>query len=253
MIAVVFWDRKEPAFANYQTWRAVGYTLVFSFHSLLCVSSKLAIALGFLVVGMVLYTAVELHLRWKERRGRPRLADVETNYPAPPSSAPASAGMDGTGGSFLPAPPQPSPPPAPSDLQQSASPSSAARAEDAGSVPTLSSIVFEDSDAENGAEVTLDGTYLKRGEKAYLDNDLRRYGVVPAGGSRALTVSNLTASGREADERWAEKEAGGNWNSGSSTGLSNQQPSRPHSWHEQRFQDEGELKVVWTKDDVFVY
>ena len=253
MIAVVFWDRKEPAFANYQTWRAVGYTLVFSFHSLLCVSSKLAIALGFLVVGMVLYTAVELHLRWKERRGRPRLADVEINYPAPPSSSPVSAGTDGRGGSFLPAPPPPSPSTAPSDLQQSASHSPAARAEDAGSVPTLSSIVFEDSDAENGAEVTLDGTYLKRGENAYLDNDLRRYGVVPAGGSRVLTVSNLTASSREADERWAEKEAGGNWNSGSSTGLSNQRPSRPYSWHEQRFQDEGELKVVWTKDDVFVY
>lgn len=252
MIAVVFWDRKEPAFANYQTWRAVGYTLVFSFHSLLCVSSKLAIALGFLVVGMVLYTAVELHLRWKERRGRPRLADVEINYPAPPSSSPASGGTDGKGSnSFLPAHPPPSPPPAPSDLQQCASPSpAAARSEDAASVPTLSSIVFEDSDAENDGEVTLDGTYLSPGEKAYLDNDLRRYGVVPAGGSRALTVSSLTTSGSERDERWAEKEAGGNWNSGSSTGLSNQ---RPHSWHEQRFQDEGELKVVWTKDDVFVY
>nr|KAG5690181.1 hypothetical protein BaRGS_016572 [Batillaria attramentaria] len=54
MLAVIFYDRKEPAFANYQTWRAVGYTLIFSYHSFLCVSTKLAIALGFLVVGTFL-------------------------------------------------------------------------------------------------------------------------------------------------------------------------------------------------------
>jgi hypothetical protein len=63
MIAVNFWDRKEPAFANYQTWRAVGFTIIFGFHSLLCVSTKIAITLGFLVVGMTLYTGVELYAK----------------------------------------------------------------------------------------------------------------------------------------------------------------------------------------------
>ncbi|KAK7474472.1 hypothetical protein BaRGS_00034294, partial [Batillaria attramentaria] len=79
MLAVIFYDRKEPAFANYQTWRAVGYTLIFSYHSFLCVSTKLAIALGFLVVGMILYTAVEIRIRWKERIRIPKSGQKDPN------------------------------------------------------------------------------------------------------------------------------------------------------------------------------
>ena len=245
MIAVVFWDRKEPAFANYQTWRAVGYTLVFSFHSLLCVSAKLVIALGFLVVGMVLYTAVEIHLRWKERVRVPQCHEAEAHSTRP--SSPASVGQNDEKGSC------PSSPSPARDCELTVGPSLGVRGEEnVGSLPTLSSFLFEENDGEDGGHLTLDGTYLSQGEKAYLDHDLRRYGVFPAGGSRPLTVAALAKSSSEGNERWAEKEEGGSWKSGSS-GLSNQRPARPHTWHEQHFQDQGELKVVWTKDDVFVY
>ena len=316
MIAVVFWDRKEPAFANYQTWRAVGYTLVFSFHSFLCVSTKLLIALGFLVVGMIMYTAVEIRIRWKERvhvpnkRDEAAAAAAEAKSARPSHASPVRHGDAGGGRKFDEEEEEEeeekesptttttttttttrrhasSSPPLSSffspaadaalnlELSVNLPSSSSLRPDRHGSLPTFSSFRFEDSDDENraggGGQVTLDGTYLAPGESAYLDHDLRRYGIVPAGGSRPLTVTpRLARSVSEFyHERWAEKEDagddyyGGNFSSsssaaaaataGSSSRPANQQPARPHTWHDGHFQDEGELKVVWTKNDVFVY
>lgn len=66
MIAVVFANRKEPAFAIYQACRAVGYTLTFSYHGHLCVSTKIATALAFLVLGILLYLGVEFRFRFRQ-------------------------------------------------------------------------------------------------------------------------------------------------------------------------------------------
>lgn len=77
MIALLFSEHKEPAFANYQSYRSVGYTLLFSIHSFLCVTTKLAIAMGFLCLGMVLYTVLEIRVRCEKRPSRPRSTSDE--------------------------------------------------------------------------------------------------------------------------------------------------------------------------------
>ncbi|KAK6192767.1 hypothetical protein SNE40_004185 [Patella caerulea] len=74
LIALLFSDKKEPAFANYHTWKAVGFTLTFIYGSFLCVSVKLLIAASLLGIGMVLYVYVEVRIYFKEKaalRGPP--------------------------------------------------------------------------------------------------------------------------------------------------------------------------------------
>lgn len=283
MIAVVFWDRKEPAFANYQTWRALGFTFVFSFHSLLCVSTKIAIAIGLLVVGMVLYTGVEFHLRRKDRIQLPKgNADPEAtgqktggvvnqsskSLSLPSSSSSSAQGGREVGGGYSP-PPYPSSPVELRGFSHGVGEDSVrsvdrggggARSPAAVTVVSISAFRFDDAEADHGVHLTLDGTCLTRAESAFLDNDMRiRYGVVPAGGNRPVTGTyppsgRLTAPAHPSnfgvceEERWEEKDEDEEWNS-----LANQRQARPHTWHEPQFEDEGELRVIRTKNDVLVY
>ena len=68
-MALFFPDSKESAFANYHTWKAVGFTVTFVYSSFLCVATKLIIAISLLVLAMVLYVIVELRVTRYQRRG----------------------------------------------------------------------------------------------------------------------------------------------------------------------------------------
>jgi len=63
LIAHLFADKKEAAFANYHTWKAIGFTITFVFGNFLCVSTKLVVAGGLLVAAMLLYVLVEFRVR----------------------------------------------------------------------------------------------------------------------------------------------------------------------------------------------
>ena len=254
MIAVTFWNRKEPAFANYHTWRAVGYTLVFSFHSVLCVSTKIAVALAFLVVGMVLYTGAEAYARRKERARfglqdtEIKIEKVEVAKEGPDANK--DGGEEGDGGRGC----------TEGEVQVGVGVGVGVAhppgEEPGGTLSRLSSHLSFDT-APDDLEMTLDGTYLTRGETAFLDNDLKRYGVVPTGGSRPLTVASMTSlaslarsssdDSTTAGEKWVVGDQEDVWG-GAAT---NQRASSRQ--HERGFQDEGELQVVWTKNDVLVY
>lgn len=60
LIALLFPDKIEPAFANYHCWKAIGFTISFATSNILCVSTKLLIAMILLGVSMSLYIAVEI-------------------------------------------------------------------------------------------------------------------------------------------------------------------------------------------------
>ncbi|KAL3857468.1 hypothetical protein ACJMK2_012137 [Sinanodonta woodiana] len=63
LIAFLFPEKKESAFANYHTWKAIGFTITFVYGNFLCVSSKLYIAIVLLFVAMLLYAIVEIRVR----------------------------------------------------------------------------------------------------------------------------------------------------------------------------------------------
>ncbi|KAH3891093.1 hypothetical protein DPMN_015182 [Dreissena polymorpha] len=59
LIALLFPDKKEAAFANYHTWKAIGFTITFVYSSFLCVATKIIVAIALLVAAMLLYAIVE--------------------------------------------------------------------------------------------------------------------------------------------------------------------------------------------------
>ncbi|KAK3598311.1 hypothetical protein CHS0354_029220 [Potamilus streckersoni] len=67
LIALLFPEKKESAFANYHTWKAIGFTITFVYGNFLCVSSKLYIAIALLAVAVLLYTIVEIRVRRRRR------------------------------------------------------------------------------------------------------------------------------------------------------------------------------------------
>lgn len=63
LVALLFPEKKDSAFANYHTWKAIGFTITFVYGNFLCVSTKLLIAICLLVVSMLLYVIVEIRVR----------------------------------------------------------------------------------------------------------------------------------------------------------------------------------------------
>ncbi|XP_064597882.1 protein unc-93 homolog A-like [Liolophura sinensis] len=63
LVALVFHESPDPAFANYHTWKAVGFTVTFAYSSFLCVSTKLYVGIGLLALGMLCYVIVEVKLK----------------------------------------------------------------------------------------------------------------------------------------------------------------------------------------------
>ena len=77
LIALIFWDKKESAFANYHTWKAVGFTLTFVYGTSLCLHVRLLIALALLALAVPSYLGVEIYLGCKERRSLQKSAQRE--------------------------------------------------------------------------------------------------------------------------------------------------------------------------------
>ncbi|CAG5133462.1 unnamed protein product, partial [Candidula unifasciata] len=63
LIAMLFPDQKEPAFANFHACRSLGYTISFLNASYMCVSTKLIVCLAFASFGLLLYVIVEFKTR----------------------------------------------------------------------------------------------------------------------------------------------------------------------------------------------
>ncbi|XP_069113521.1 protein unc-93 homolog A-like isoform X2 [Argopecten irradians] len=68
LYGTLFTKKPEAAFANYKLLESFGFIVAFSYSNYLYTSTKLYIALGCLVSGMVLYTIVELIHRRKRSR-----------------------------------------------------------------------------------------------------------------------------------------------------------------------------------------
>ena len=66
-MAHLFPNKTDAAFANYHTWKAVGFTITFVYSGFLCVSTKLIVAMALLVVAMILYIIVEIRVNRSER------------------------------------------------------------------------------------------------------------------------------------------------------------------------------------------
>ena len=63
LVAVVFLDRQESAFAAFRLWQALGFTVMFAISSFYCMILKIYVCLGFCSVGAVFYIMMEIHLR----------------------------------------------------------------------------------------------------------------------------------------------------------------------------------------------
>lgn len=163
MIAVAFSDKKEPAFAIYQACRSVGFTLSFSFHGHLCVFTSVSIAIGFLVVGILLYIGVELRQRFSERidgLSRRHFPKSDISRHAPEQAA--------------------------NETDEDDSDSSKRRPEkrqnirgDRVSAAEMRRLYAEEDDEEEerkrGHRLTVDGIYLASGESAQMNNDIKRF------------------------------------------------------------------------------
>ncbi|GFR62013.1 Unc-93-like protein A [Elysia marginata] len=66
LIAMLYPDDKEAAFANYHAWRSLGYTVSFANSTYLCVSTKLVLCILLVCLALVLYVYVEIQAKVQE-------------------------------------------------------------------------------------------------------------------------------------------------------------------------------------------
>ncbi|KAL5016513.1 hypothetical protein ScPMuIL_006102 [Solemya velum] len=67
LVAIVFPEKKDAAFANYHTSKAMGFAVTFIYSSFLCLHTKLVIAISVLVLGSITYSVVEGFL-WRQNK-----------------------------------------------------------------------------------------------------------------------------------------------------------------------------------------
>ena len=67
LVGLLFPVNTEPAFANYHTWKATGFTIYFAISTVLCVRTKLIIVITLHAVASVLYIALEIKVFLRKR------------------------------------------------------------------------------------------------------------------------------------------------------------------------------------------
>uniref|UniRef100_A0A8C5WDU2 Protein unc-93 homolog A n=1 Tax=Leptobrachium leishanense TaxID=445787 RepID=A0A8C5WDU2_9ANUR len=72
LYGILFEKNKEAAFANFSLWESLGFAIAFGYSSFLCVYIKLYILMCVIVIGILLYGAVE----YIERRKCHRITDA---------------------------------------------------------------------------------------------------------------------------------------------------------------------------------
>ena len=77
LVGLLFPNKTDAAFANYHTWKAVGFTITFVYSNFLCVSTKLIVAMGLLVAAMILYSVVEIRVRRKQGQNNEPTLEVK--------------------------------------------------------------------------------------------------------------------------------------------------------------------------------
>ncbi|GFO33838.1 protein unc-93 homolog a [Plakobranchus ocellatus] len=78
LIAMLYPEDKEAAFANFHAWRSLGYTVSFANSTYLCVSTKLVLCILLVCLALLLYVFVEIQTKVQEYRGlksRDKIAD----------------------------------------------------------------------------------------------------------------------------------------------------------------------------------
>ncbi|XP_050311698.1 UNC93-like protein isoform X2 [Anthonomus grandis grandis] len=68
LYGALFRRNKEAAFSNYRLWESVGFVVAFAYSTQLCTRVKLYVQLAILLIGFLLYCAVEIHHMRKIRR-----------------------------------------------------------------------------------------------------------------------------------------------------------------------------------------
>ncbi|XP_075057043.1 protein unc-93 homolog A-like [Mixophyes fleayi] len=77
LYGVLFEKNKEAAFANFSLWESLGFAIAFGYSSFLCVYIKLYILMCVVVVGILLYGAVEyIEYRKAENEESPKESDT---------------------------------------------------------------------------------------------------------------------------------------------------------------------------------
>ncbi|XP_076353991.1 protein unc-93 homolog A-like [Tachypleus tridentatus] len=56
---ILFKKNEEAAFSNYRLWESIGFSMAFAYSNYLCVNVKIYILIGFLVLGITGYVAIE--------------------------------------------------------------------------------------------------------------------------------------------------------------------------------------------------
>ncbi|XP_071093114.1 protein unc-93 homolog A-like [Haliotis cracherodii] len=68
LIAMLFPEKTGPAFANFHTWKAIGFTLILVLSNFLCLKTKLICVLALLALAMTMYTGVEIYALVQQKR-----------------------------------------------------------------------------------------------------------------------------------------------------------------------------------------
>lgn len=68
LYGTLFRRNKEAAFSNYRLWESVGFVIAYAYSTHLCARMKLYVQLAMLLLGFLLYVAVEIHHLHKIRR-----------------------------------------------------------------------------------------------------------------------------------------------------------------------------------------
>ncbi|XP_028401831.1 protein unc-93 homolog A-like [Dendronephthya gigantea] len=72
LYGVLFHDNQEAAFSNYRLWESLGFVISFALSSFICVRVKIYILIAVLVIGMILYAAVEVMYRQSSKNFNPK-------------------------------------------------------------------------------------------------------------------------------------------------------------------------------------
>lgn len=70
LIALLFPEKTESAFANYHCWKATSFTVYFVISLYVCVKTKLIVVMTLLAVGSFLYVGVEVYVYRRNHKER---------------------------------------------------------------------------------------------------------------------------------------------------------------------------------------
>lgn len=83
LYGALFRRNKEAAFSNYRLWESVGFVIAYAYSTHLKARMKLYVMLTILLIGFLMYVAVEIHHMRKVRRQKAKEAAAAKQHVPP--------------------------------------------------------------------------------------------------------------------------------------------------------------------------